>query len=391
MTTIRRSAMVAAIMVACALMAAPAVPIFAQGAPGSGDRYSQREQVSPSAASVQAIRATFTVSPGQSIQAAVERARPGDRIVVMPGTYHESVTVDFDNIELIGIVEDGERPVLDGQGKLNDGVIASGNNFTISGFEFRNYVGNGVLVNKAHNVTFRDIVAYNPGKYGLYPVECTGVTVDSCVVSGAWDAGIYAGQCRDVLIQNSEAYHNTIGFEAENCVNVLIANNSAHDNSLGILVVLLPDLPAKQATHARVINNRVFNNNYPNLSPEGHMVNVVEPGLGIAINAADNTEVTRNQVVGNNSYGISLYSLTDIFPPERKLDVEPNPDGNYIHHNVLAKNGSKVSPRYAQFNAPGGDIFWSGKGVGNGWQEDTKLTFPLELPAWGGGIGSEGL
>ncbi len=299
-----------------------------------GEKYPQRNAKAP-AVGPQTIRGTFTVTGGQSIQAAVDRARPGDRIQVMPGTYHETVTVDFDDIELAGMVQNGERPVLDGKNKMNDGVLASGNNFTISGFEIRNYKGNGVVVNKAQNATFRNLVCHNTGKYGVYPVLCSGVLAESCVVSDVWDAGVYAGQCKDVVIQNCEAYRNTIGIETENCINVLMANNSAHNNSLGLLVVLLPDLPTTEARNARVINNRVLDNNYPNLSPPGNTVNLVEPGTGIAINAADNTEVTRNEVRGHGSYGVAMYALTDVFPPEHKLNVEPNPDGNYVHDNML--------------------------------------------------------
>ncbi len=323
------------------------------------------------------------MAPGQSIQAAVDRARPGDRIEVLPGTYSESVTVDFDDIELVGIVERGLRPVLDGKGTMNDAVLASGNNFVISGFEIRNYKGNGVVVNKAQNATFRNLVCQNTGKYGVYPVLCNGVLVEGCVVSDVWDAGVYAGQCQNVVIQNCEAYRNTIGVETENCVGVLMSNNSAHGNSLGLLVVLLPDLPTTVASDARVINNRVLGNNYPNLSPPGNTVNLVEPGSGIIVNAADHTEVTKNEVRGNDSYGIAMYALTDVFPPEHKLNVEPNPDGNYIHDNMLSENGAHVSKRLASLGAPGGDLFWSGKGTGNVWSERTDKRFPAELPSQG--------
>ncbi len=347
------------------------------------EKYPERDASAP-AVNSQTVRATFTVAPGQSIQAAVDRAQPGDRIEVMPGTYNESVTVDFDDIEFIGLSENGERPVLDGKGKMNDAILASGNNFVISGFEIRDYKGNGVVVNKAKNSTFKNVVCHNTGKYGVYPVLCDGVLVDGCIVSDVWDAGVYAGQCRNVVIKNCEAYRNTIGIETENCVNVLMANNSAHNNSLGLLVVLLPDLPTTEASNARVINNRVLDNGYPNLSPEGHIVNLVEPGNGIVINAADNTEVTKNEVRGNGSYGIAMYALTDIFPPDRKLNVEPNPDRNYIHDNLLSDNGGKVSKRFADMGAKGGDLFWSGKGVGNGWNEATDKTFPENLPGQGG-------
>jgi parallel beta-helix repeat protein len=347
------------------------------------DRYGERDATAP-AVGPQTVRGTFTVAPGQSIQAAVDRCRPGDRIEVLPGTYHESVTIDFDDIELVGIVTNGERPLLDGKGTMNDAVITSGHNFTVSGLEIRNYKGNGVVVNKAKNATFRNLVCHNTGKYGVYPVLCDGVLVEGCVVSDVWDAGVYAGQCNNVVIRNCEAYRNTIGIETENCVNVLMANNSAHGNSLGLLVVLLPDLPTTVASNARVINNRVLDNNYPNLSPPGNTVNLVEPGNGIVVNAADNTEVTRNEVRGNGSYGIAMYALTDVFPPEHKLNVEPNPDRNFIHDNMLSDNGGKVSKRLESMGATGGDLFWSGKGVGNGWSEATDKTFPQKLPSWGG-------
>ncbi len=358
--------------------------LFAQDAPrveSNAKHYPERRADQPSA-TASAIRATFRVAPGQTIQSAVDRCRPGDRIEVLPGTYKEAVVVDLDNIELAGIVADGERPLLDGENKLNDAVMVSGHNFTISGFEMRNYTGNGVVVNKAKNVTFRDLVAHNTGKYAVYPVECDGVLVEHCVASGDWDAAIYAGQCKDVVVQNCESYNNTIGIEAENCVNVLFANNSTHENSLGILVVLLPNLPSKVATNARVINNRVLNNNYPNLSPPGNIVNLVRPGVGIAINAADNSEITRNEISGHNNYGIAMYGLADVLPDATKLDVEPNPDGNFIHDNTLAKNGedpAKIDERFKKFSAPGGDLFWSGRGTGNVWTEATQRTFPAKL------------
>jgi parallel beta-helix repeat protein len=353
------------------------------------EKYPERNASAP-AVGPQTVRGTFSVGPGQTIQAAVDRARPGDRIEVLPGVYNESVTIDFDDIELVGVSRNGERPVLDGRGALNDAVLVSGNNFVVSGLEIRNYKGNGVVVNKAKNATFKNVVCQNTGKYGVYPVLCDGVLCDGCVVSDVWDAGVYAGQCQNVVIQNCEAYRNTIGIETENCVNVLMVNNSAHHNSLGLLVVLLPDLPTTVASDARVINNRVLDNNYPNLSPPGNTVNLVEPGNGIIVNAADNTEVTKNEVRGNGSYGIAMYALTDVFPPEHKLNVEPNPDGNFIHDNMLKDNGGSVSKRLKALGAPGGDLFWSGKGKSNVWHEATESSFPAKLPAPGNVAGAGG-
>ena len=54
-----------------------------------------------------AIGAIHEVKDGESIQAAVAKAKAGDTIKVFPGTYHETIYVDKDDISLIGIVENG--------------------------------------------------------------------------------------------------------------------------------------------------------------------------------------------------------------------------------------------------------------------------------------------
>lgn len=121
--------------------------------------YPERDEGRSAAAD--APSATFTVSPGQSVQAAIDRAAPGDRIQLMPGVYHESVMIDFDDITLVGVIENGRRPVFDGKNEMNDAILVSGHNFTIQGIEMRNYKANGVVVNQAKNATFRDLVGVN--------------------------------------------------------------------------------------------------------------------------------------------------------------------------------------------------------------------------------------
>lgn len=45
---------------------------------------------------------TIYVKPTQSIQAAIDRADRGDKIVVYPGTYNEQLLITKDDITLIG-------------------------------------------------------------------------------------------------------------------------------------------------------------------------------------------------------------------------------------------------------------------------------------------------
>ena len=52
---------------------------------------------------------TVTVHSGESIQAAIDAAKPGTTIKVEEGTYAEALTIDKDGIELVG--EDGRRRI----------------------------------------------------------------------------------------------------------------------------------------------------------------------------------------------------------------------------------------------------------------------------------------
>src|SRR6185436_470580 len=191
------------------------------------------------------------VKAGESIQLAIDRAQRGERVEVFPGTYHESVMVDKAGITLAGVQINGERPILDGQNKLGDAVQGSADHFLMEGFHIRNYTGNGVVNHRAKRVTYRDLIVENPGLYAIYPVECTDVLVEGCVVSGAKDAGIYVGQSREIVVRNNEVFHNVAGIEIENSVHALVVNNSTHHNTAGILVFLLPNGASKVGAHTR--------------------------------------------------------------------------------------------------------------------------------------------
>jgi pectin methylesterase-like acyl-CoA thioesterase len=60
------------------------------------------------------------VRNGDSIQAAVAAAQPGDVIKIYPGTYAETVYIDKDDLILSGVVVNSEWPIMEGDKKLND-------------------------------------------------------------------------------------------------------------------------------------------------------------------------------------------------------------------------------------------------------------------------------
>ena len=323
----------------------------------------------------------ITVAPGESIQAAVDRARPGDTILVPYGLYHERVVVDMSNITLLGVPnENGEMPILDGEGRLADGILSSGNNFNVGNFFIRNYTDNGVLVEGVKGVVIHDIVTGNTGTYGVYPVQSSGVIVERVTAYGVDDAGIYAGQCEDVIVRDSVAYGNVIGIELENTARGEVYNNHVYANATGIFIVILPNLTSKVSTDTLVYDNLVEDNNGSNFAPEGAIAGLLPSGLGILLLGADNVEVYDNTVTGNRSAGTAIFSLTST-GAFAELDVGPNPEGNYLHDNVYANNGAEPDAFVAGLGIPTGDILWDVSGRGNTFDEpDAEGNFPPLLP-----------
>ncbi len=270
--------------------------------------------------------------------------------------------------------------MLDGGGALADAVQSSADDLVVEGFVIRHFKGNGILASKASRVVFRDLIVDDAGLYGVYPVECSGVLVEGCTVSGISDAAIYVGSSRDIVVRNNEVFNNVAGIEIENCTAALVTNNSAHHNTAGILVFVLPNNPSKVGLDTRVINNRSWANNHKNFGKPGTLIANLPPGLGILVMAADRTEVTQNLLAENDSYGIVVGALTQS-GGEHKLDVEPNSDYTTIAANEYRDNGRHPDPLYTdKRKAPGGDLYWDGTGTGNEWHETgTLVTFPADL------------
>jgi parallel beta-helix repeat protein len=325
--------------------------------------------------------AVWRVNPGQSIQAALDNVIPGDTIEIHPGTYHETLLVDVDNLTIRGLKESNQRPILDGQNKLTDAVITSSHNFTIENLVVKDYVNNGITVHGGTNAAFRDLEVHNTGLYGVYPVECKGVTIERVLATGIKDAAIYVGQSRDIVVKDCEAHSNVTGIEIENSVNALVENNYAHDNTGGILVFLLPNNPSKVGSDTTVKNNRIINNNHPNFGDPNAIVGRVQPGTGLLIMAADRTTVTGNEIRGNDSFGIAVVGLAIAFPRGRTFDVGAIPEGNRIYGNKLAENGRNPGGLVKSLGALNVDILWDGSGWDNSFEEAGVRKFPAMLPS----------
>jgi cytochrome c peroxidase len=325
---------------------------------------------------------TLRVEEGQTIQSVVDRALPGDTIEVPYGIYKEHVIIDISNIKFLGIPnEQGEWPVIDGEGTGSDGVIASGNDFEMGFFAVKNFTSNGVLVEGSKNIYLHDMYIENTGVYGVYPVRCTDVLIERIEGTLMNDAAIYAGKSENVVIRDTLTYGNVIGIELENTVNGEVYNNHAHDNTIGIFIDLLPQLPSKVSMYTKVHDNITENNNGENFGKPGTAVSLIPPGTGMLILAADHVEVYNNTIRGNKTGGLAVFNLNIGFS-EEEIDVGPNPEHNYAHDNIYENNGYDADIFVKDMLGGGFDIIWDGSGVNNRFDEPSaKTSFPPVLPS----------
>jgi parallel beta-helix repeat protein len=307
---------------------------------------------------------TIRVRAGESIAKALENAAPGSTLEVEPGVYHEALVVDTPGITLRGLVSGAKRPVLDGQGTLNDGVIASGSPFTMTGFAVRHYRGNGITTQQVDGATLSDLVIDDTGRYGVYPIQSRNITITHCAVTKIDDAGIYVGESERALVAYNHVFGNVAGIEIENTNDADVHSNLAEGNTAGILVFVLPGKVLKEARRTRIHHNWVVNNNTPNFGDPEAIVGQLPHGLGILVMGADETLVESNWVRGNHSSGIGIIRLAEN-EAAKDPELEPMSDGTRVLFNYVVGNGTAPHDRITRGYGGGSDFVWDGTGRDN--------------------------
>jgi len=354
---------------------------------------------------------TIKVHPGDSIQAAVDKAPAGDRVLVAPGTYREdghacptepshtcAVSIEKNGIRLVGVRsrhpvvllarEDQDEGIA--VGKSDDGDCLSDaskrvHGSRVRGLTVRGFEDDGVFLICVDHWRITHVRAVDNNEYGTFPSHTRSGRLDHSFASGANDTGHYLGQSSHARVDHNVARDNVSGFEIENSSHVRADHNLAEGNTAGFLSFALPNLDVKQNSDNRIDHNRSRFNNKANTCVEpGDAVCDVPPGTGILLIATDRNRVGTNKVRGNHSFGIALTNYcvaTNLSQAEcDALDIEPNPDGNRILNNRVKANGTAPAPTLPAIFAV--DLAWDGTGTDNCWAGNVAITtFPMPLPA----------
>jgi parallel beta-helix repeat protein len=283
--------------------------------------------------------AVHVVKNGESIQAAVIKAKAGDTIQVMPGLYKETVFIDKDNIAVVGVIKDGEWPVMDGERKLNDAILYSGSGIRIENMKIIHFKGNAIMGQSGNNFVIRHNWIVDTGVYGIFPEFAQNGLIEYNVVSGIEDAAIYVGMSDNIQVSHNEVYASVAGIEIENTRHAIVENNMVYDNAGGILTFITPGLPIKTTFDVIIRDNFVISNNHKNFGAVGSIVSGVPSGTGIIVMAADDVQIENNIIRDNKNAGIIIADHKSFANITIDPEADPSPDRVSIYKNLFANNG----------------------------------------------------
>jgi parallel beta-helix repeat protein len=356
---------------------------------------------------------TIHVHPGDSIQAAVNSADPGDTVLVHAGTYklrghscpteegHKcGVLIRDDRIRLVGKRTRHRRVVLKPKGDVDEAIAVVGSKkptcvnkrgqrlhgSLIKGFSIKNFEDDGVFLYCVDHYRVTGVRATGNNEYGIFPSHSVSGRVDHSLASGSNDTGIYIGQSRRGRVDHNTARKNVSGFEIENSSKIRADHNLATGNTAGFLSFALSGLDVKTNHDNRIDHNRSRNNNKQNTCVDpSDTVCKVPRGTGMLLLAVDKNRIENNRISGNDSYGIGLVSycigLRLSAADCAAIDIDPNPDGNRTTKNRVQGNGGHP------YLPPGFDVFakdlaWDTMGKDNCWSKNVfGASFPASLPA----------
>ena len=314
------------------------------------------------------VSKTIVVGPGQSIQAAVDRASPGDTILVKAGVYHQSVQIRKDGITLrgsgdfrggtvleppktfpksfcntsfgpTGVCVVGKRVTKNGQ------VITPVTHDTVTALVVTGFPASGVFGYGTDNLTVTRVTAVNDGEYGISRFESTDSVFANDTAIGNDEAGFYVGDSplAHSVVRNSRASGNLFGIFIRHARHVTVEGNHLNGNCQGVIV--LDDGQPGGAGNASIEHNSVNKNNkFCPSSEDGPALQ----GGGILLLGATRTLVAGNSVAGNTGKQINSGGI--VVASAKQLTGGSDPNFDTIARNTACRDHPA-------------DLIWDGTGT----------------------------
>ncbi|MFJ8593396.1 nitrous oxide reductase family maturation protein NosD [Streptomyces sp. NPDC093598] len=246
------------------------------------------------------------VKPGESIQKAVDSARPGDTVLLESGTHRESVNVTTPGLTLLGM---GRGTVLEPAAGTGTATTAPGaGSGAVKAANSCAAAGNGICV------------------VGTKDRNVDGVTIASLTVAGFGKTGVYADEADRLTVRNVTAVRNGVwGIATERSVRGVFRYNTARDNGdagLFLANTVKEEQGATDTEGTVVEHNRLEGNR-----------------IGVTVRRLRNLTVAGNRLTGNCA---AVFVVGDENKPKAGLVT--------VRENLIERN-NKFCPKTARLDA----------------------------------------
>ena len=303
------------------------------------------------------------VHAGESIQAAIDAARPGDTVVVAPGTYRENLTITKDRIALrgAGAAEGGtvlvapatphESPCNE-SGEVN-GICIAGqfelgtervgtpvHGVHVSDLAVRGFSRFGVVVYNAVDTTVAGVDTARNHRYGLVAFSVEGIGVRDSRSHDNGQGGFYIGDAPDanVLFERNAAFRNAesegIGLFLRDAAQGIVRDNRLEGNCAGMLLVDTARDGSLSGWDVR--DNTVTRNTAP--CPPSEDVPVPLSGVGIGLLGTEAVTVVGNTVTANRPSADTMIAGGIVLASAHSVGGA-DPEGTVVRSNTSRGNG----------------------------------------------------
>lgn len=311
-----------------------------------------------------AAHTVHLVKPGESIQKAVNTARPGDTVLLAHGTHHGSVNVTTPGLTLRGM---GRGTVLvpqagastattapstgSGAAKATNSCASAGNGIcvvgtkdhsvdgvTIASLTVTGFAKTGVYADEADGLTVRRVTAVKNGVWGIATEHSARGVFRNNTARDNGDAGLFlantvkeeqgATDTGGTVVEHNRLEGNRIGVTVRRLRNLTVAGNRLTGNCAAVFVVGDENKP--KAGFVTVRDNRIERNN--KFCPKTARLDALQ-GSGIVLTGAEDNLITHN-VIRDNVGSSPLSGGIVVF----KSFVGTTSERNRINGNLLQGN-----------------------------------------------------
>jgi nitrous oxidase accessory protein NosD len=319
------------------------------------------------------------VTAGQSIQAAIDAALPGDEICVDFGVYEEVLSITTDGLTLTGSF----GAALDGSNVSaldSIGIYIEADDVTVQGLEIRNYLDYNVVVGESSRVELTDLnllpgantaisvyhsdtveisntdISLGPDtgseRTGIMADAVTGITISNVDIEDAdmgvalrsdpfdddtpqtsgsiqnsdihahGGIGIRTGGTEEITIQNNEIRARHIGIQVGGFSGAVIDSNNLPQGDIGIEV---GSLSGAEITDNTLSNHGIgiFQSNLNSAEIQGNTISDFDD-IGILVDEGPTTTTVDQNVIEQGSIGVLFRETTEATVTDNVIRMNDN-------------------------------------------------------------------